>query len=129
MASDQTPELYRTMGLADQLGTGVFLLRGASGETIVSFRASLTYAEARQRGEGFVAFKWIPLEVASYAAVESSRCPLVGEPCSATCDAHGCLCDQQAGHCVDSSANSGSSSGQSGSGFLSYAPKGILEPA
>lgn len=103
--------------------------RAASGETLVSFRANLSYTQAQQLGEGFVAFKWIPLAIASYAAVESSRCTLVGEPCSATCDAHGCLCDQAAGHCVDSSANSGSSSGQSGSGFLNYAGKGVLEPA
>ena len=107
MPSDQTPERDRVIGQdAQQLGTGVFLQIGASGETMVTFQQNLTYQDCADVGGDFEAFKWVPLARASFAAVMDSRCELVGEPCSKSCDAMGCLCNRAAGQCVDASGNS-----------------------
>jgi len=106
MASDQTPVKYKILAPQGRLGTGVFLRIGASGDTLVSFEPNLTYERCVQRGVSFAAFKWVPLQVANYAAVVDSRCRLVGELCSTSCDADGCLCNAAVQKCVDASANS-----------------------
>ena len=106
MASDQTPQNYKDLSVQGELGTGVFLQTGASRETMVTFEQNLSYDLCEQRGEAFAAFKWVPLSVTSYAGVVDSRCRLVGEPCSNTCDADGCLCNPASKQCADASGNS-----------------------
>ncbi len=63
MAADQTPEEYQALASPTILGTGVFLQKGASGETMVTFEQNLTYDLCKARGDKFSAFKWIPMEV------------------------------------------------------------------
>lgn len=106
MASNQTPQKYKDLASQNALGTAVFLQVGASGETLVTFEQSLSYEICMQRGQRFAAFKWVPRTIASYEAVVGSRCRLVGEQCSISCDADGCLCDTARQQCADSSGNS-----------------------
>jgi hypothetical protein len=106
LASDQTPKRYREMATTSHRGTGVFLRTAASGETLVTLEQNLSYEVCVRQGQSFVAFKWIPAAVASFAQVGSSRCRLVGERCTDSCDADGCLCNPARQQCVDASGNS-----------------------
>jgi hypothetical protein len=106
LASDQTPQRYKDLVPQGHLGTGVFLQIAASGGTMVTFEQNLSYELCAQRGDEFAAFKWVPLPIASYAAVVGSRCRLVGELCADSCDADGCLCNSARKQCVDASGNS-----------------------
>ena len=105
MATNQTPQRYKDLATEGASGTGVFLRSGASGETLITFEQNLSYELCVERGTDFAAFKWVPVSVASYAAVVDSRCRLVGERCTDSCDADGCLCNPARGECADSSGN------------------------
>ncbi len=105
MASNQTPQRYREIATTSHRGTGVFLRTGASGETLVTLEQNLSYEVCVRQGQGFVAFKWIPATVASFSQVAGSRCRLVGERCTDSCDADGCLCNPARQQCVDASGN------------------------
>jgi hypothetical protein len=126
VASDQTPGAYKAYP-ESQLGTGVFLRVGASAESMVTFEQNINYAICIQRGQDFAAFKWIPLAIATYMDVEASRCRIVGEACSISCDAHGCLCDTNRGECVDASGNSTLPSSQGGLGSGKWADQPVFE--
>jgi hypothetical protein len=105
LASNQTPQSYIEQA-EETRGTGVFLRKGVSGESLVTFQQNLSYESCVDLGGQYLAFKWIPASVSSYSAVVDSRCKLVGERCSKSCAADGCLCDPTRQQCVDASSSS-----------------------
>jgi len=115
LASDQTPKRFLRFDQEGQKGTGVFLQLGASGQPMVSFRPNLSYASCIRLGQDFLAFKWIPLAIASYAVVQAARCTVVGEDCKKSCKSIGCICNTATNKCVDSSSSAGNPPGSSSS--------------
>jgi hypothetical protein len=60
---------------------------------------NITYDDllARDAGNQFVAFAWVPHAVASFQQIQQTPC---GGRCSRTCKRPGCLCDRSIGQCI-----------------------------
>jgi hypothetical protein len=112
MAQDQTATEWIDNYGTEAIGTGVFLqLSRDTDEFVIIFARDVNYARCMTISEeyGYSAFKWVPAQVATYAAVRASKCAAEGDPCVDTCRGLGCMCHTDRKVCVSESSIGGSS--------------------
>jgi hypothetical protein len=110
MAADQTSAEWLQQYGKDAPGTGVFLGSSDTGERVFILARDVTHERCIQIAQdyAYVAFKWIPEPVATYAHVQGSRCAVKNEPCKVTCKGLACLCDPDTKTCIDAPSGGGS---------------------
>jgi hypothetical protein len=98
--SDQTDPQWLVGLSADQLGTGLLLVKQAGSEdTEKTNKSNIVYSQFRTDAvhQQAIAIKWVPHTIADETTVLSLKCDGY---CEATCVKPGCICDSNNHRCV-----------------------------
>ena len=91
MAFNQTDPTWLRGNTEQTKGTGVTLV---SDGTIISveLNSDITYDECVALVKDVIAWKWVPLTIATFDQVSSSRCGAAGQDCIDRCHGYCCFC-------------------------------------
>jgi hypothetical protein len=91
MAFNQTDPAWILGSTEQTKGTGVTLV--SDGAVLsVKLRPNITYEECLTLAPGVISWKWVPVTVASFHQVASSKCDTAGQPCLDRCPGYCCFC-------------------------------------